>query len=277
MRKRSRRTKPAKQLLFIASCLLLLGIMAFSFLGRRELTLPHKFILEVLGTAQTGVTGAINYFGNAWSNYIALINVRKENTLLREDVSKYQALNVEYREARATNIRLSKLLELKESLPPPTLSANIIGRDPSQWFKTFIIDRSNSDGVAKGMPVVTVSGVVGHVLDGGSNHAKVLQANDPNSAIEVIIQDTRTQGIVKGIGTAYRLHYVLKNNTVKVGDQLVTSGLGGVFPKGLPVGTVSSVVSNRRGMFLDIEVQPAVDFSKLEHVIIIMKSNPLAE
>lgn len=277
MRKRSRRNKPVKQLLFITSCLLLLGIMAFSFLGHRELTLPHKFILEVLGTAQTGVTGAINYFGNAWSNYIALINVRKENTLLREDVSKYQALNVEYREARATNIRLSKLLELKESLPSPTLSANIIGRDPSQWFKTFIIDRSNSDGVAKGMPVVTVSGVVGHVLDGGSNHAKVLQANDPNSAIEVIIQDTRTQGIVKGIGTAYRLHYVLKNNTVKVGDQLVTSGLGGVFPKGLPVGTVSSVVSNRRGMFLDIEVQPAVDFSKLEHVIIIMKSNPLAE
>jgi len=277
MRKRSRRTKPVKQLLFITACLVLLGVMAISFMGRRELTLPHKFILEILGTAQTGVTGVINYFDNAWSDYIDLINVRDENTRLREEVGKYQALNVKYREARATNIRLSKLLELKETLPPPTLAANIIGRDPSQWFKTFIVDRSNSDGVAKGMPVVTVSGVVGHVLDGGSSHAKVLQADDPNSAIEVLIQDTRVQGIVKGTGTGYRLHYVLKNNEIKVGDQLVTSGLGGVFPKGLPVGTVSSVVSNRRGMFLDIEVQPAVDFSKLEHVIIIMKSNPLAE
>jgi rod shape-determining protein MreC len=277
MRKRSRRAKPVKQLLFITATLVLVGIMAISFMGRRELTLPHKFILEVLGTAQAGVTGVINYFDNTWSNYIALIDVRAENDRLREEIHKAQAVNVKYREARATNIRLSKLLDLKETLQSPNLSANIIGRDPSQWFKTFIIDRSSSDGITKGMPVITVGGVVGHVLDGGGNHAKVLQANDPNSAVEVLIQDTRTQGIIKGTGTGYRLHYVLKNNEVKVGDQLVTSGLGGVFPKGLLVGTVSTVVSNRRGMFLNIEVQPAVDFSKLEHVIIIMKSNPLAE
>jgi rod shape-determining protein MreC len=277
MRKRSRRAKPVKQLLFITAALILLGVVAVSFMGRRELTLPQKFILEVLGTAQAGVTGVINYFGNTWSNYIALIDVQEENDRLKEELHKSQAINVKYREARATNIRLSKLLDLKETLHSPNLSANIIGRDPSQWFKTFIIDRSNSDGVTKGMPVITVGGVVGHVLDGSGNHAKVLQANDPNSAIEVLIQDTRTQGIIKGTGIGYRLHYVLKNNEVKVGDQLVTSGLGGVFPKGLLVGTVSTVVSNRRGMFLDIEVQPAVNFSKLEHVIIIMKSNPLAE
>ena len=127
------------------------------------------------------------------------------------------------------------------------------------------------------MPVVTVEGVVGHVIDGSSHYAKILQANDPNSAIEVLIQDTRVQGIIKGTGTGYRLHYVVKSNEVNAGDLLVTSGLGGVFPKGLPVGTVSKVVSNRRGMFLNIEVTPAVDFSKLENVIVIMKSNQLTE
>ncbi|MEN8143184.1 MAG: rod shape-determining protein MreC, partial [Thermodesulfobacteriota bacterium] len=229
------------------------------------------------GTAQSGVTGVVGYFGGLWDNYIDLLAVRDENLRLKEEIGKYQAINTKYVEAFATNVRLSKLLDLKETIAPPTLTARIIGRDPSQWFKTFSIDRSSSDGVAKGMPVVTIEGVIGHVLDGGSHHAKVLQANDPNSAIEVLIQNSRAQGIVKGTGTGYRLHYVLKNNAVKPGDQLVTSGLGGVFPKGIPVGTVSSVVSNRRGMFLDIEVTPAVDFSKLENVLILMKSNQLAE
>ena len=277
MRKRSKRSRPAQQLLFFCTLVVLLGVLSLSFLGRRELSLPHKFIFEVLGTAQSGVTGVAGYFSGIWDDYIALLDVRDENLRLKEEIAKYQAFNVKYKEAFTTNVRLNKLLDLKETIDPPTLTARIIGRDPSQWFKTFSIDRSSSDGVAKGMPVVTIEGVIGHVLDGGSHHAKVLQANDPNSAIEVLIQNTRVQGIIKGTGSGYRLHYVLKNNEVKPGDQLVTSGMGGVFPKGLLVGTVSTVVSNRRGMFLDIEVKPAVDFSKLENVLIIMKSNQLAE
>jgi rod shape-determining protein MreC len=129
----------------------------------------------------------------------------------------------------------------------------------------------------KGMPVITSEVIVGQIIDGGSKRAKVLQTIDANSAIEVRIQNTRTKGIIKGTGTSYRLLYVPKNNTVNKGDLLVTSGLGGVFPKGLAVAVVSSVVSNRRGMFLDIEAEPVVDFSRLENVIVIMKSNQLAE
>jgi len=255
----------------------LFGVLALSFMGRKELTLPHRFIFDILGTAQAGVTGVINYFNDIQEGYIDLIGVKRENDRLRDEIKKYQSLSVTYREALATNTLLRKLLDFKEELPQPTVTARIIGRDPSQWFKTFSIDHSSSDGVSKGMPVVTADGVVGQILDGGNRRAKVLEAIDPNSAIEVLIQDTRTQGIIKGTGDSYRLHYVLKNNKVNRGDLLITSGLGGVFPKGLPVGIVSSVVSNRRGMFLDIEVKPVVDFSKLENVIVIMKSNQLAE
>jgi rod shape-determining protein MreC len=277
MRKRSKRTRPLKQLLFISTCVVLFGVLALSFMGRRELTLPHKFIFDILGTAQAGVTGVIDYGSDIWDNYIDLIGLKKDNDRLKEEILKYQAITGNYREAIATNVRLKKLLKFKETMPPPTITARIIGRDPSQWFKTFSIDHSSSDGVIKGMPVVTVEGVVGQILDGGNRRAKVLEAIDPNSAIEVLIQDTRTQGIIKGTGTSYRLYYVPKNNEVNPGDLLVTSGLGSVFPKGLPVGIVSSVVSNRRGMFLDIEVEPVVDFSRLENVIVIMKSNQLAE
>jgi rod shape-determining protein MreC len=255
----------------------LFGVLALSFMGRQELTLPHKLIFDILGTAQAGVTGVIKYGRDIRDDYIDLIGVKKENDRLKEEIQRYQALTGNYREALATNARLRKLLEFKEQLPQPTITARIIGRDPSQWFKTFSIDRSSGDGVSKGMPVVTVEGVVGQILDGGNRRAKVLQAIDPNSAIEVLIQNTRTQGIIKGTGDSYRLHYVLKNNKINPGDLLITSGLGGVFPKGLPVGIVSSVVSNRRGMFLDVEVDPVVDFSKLENVIVIMKSNQLTE
>jgi rod shape-determining protein MreC len=263
--------------MFVLTVVVLLGVLALSFMGRRELTLPHRVIFDILGTGQARVSGAINYGREIWADYLHLIDVKQDNDRLREEILKYQAITVNYREALATNVQLRKQLEFKKTLPAPTITARIIGRDPSQWFKTFSIDHSSSDGVMKGMPVVTAAGVVGQVLDGGGKHAKVLQANDPNSAIEVLLQDTRTQGIIKGTGANYRLHYVLKNNAVQVGDLLVTSGIGGVFPKGLPVGTVSSVVSNRRGMFLDIKVDPVVDFSKLENVLIIMKSNQLAE
>jgi rod shape-determining protein MreC len=128
------------------------------------------------------------------------------------------------------------------------------------------------------MPVVTVEGVVGQVLTSSPNYSKVLLATDPNSAIDVITQKTRVQGIIKGIGRdSFRLHYVLKSAEVEEEDYVLTSGLGGVFPKGLMVGTVSGIKKSRRGMFQNIDVTPAVDFSQLEYLIIIMKKFSLTE
>jgi rod shape-determining protein MreC len=246
--------------------------------GRKEFTAPHKLGLEVIGPFQTAISKVSNYVGGFWGKYSELLDVREENEQLRQELLQYKTANIEYREAVATNVRLQKLLELKESLPPPTLTAEIVGKDPSLWFRTFTINRGSSDGVQKGMPVVTVEGVVGQVLTSSPNYSKVLLATDPNSAIEVITQKTRVQGIVKGLGRdAFGLHYVLKSGEVVKGDYVLTSGLGGVFPKGLMVGTVSEVMKSRRGMFQTIEIEPAVDFSQLEYLIIIMKKYSLTE
>ncbi len=196
----------------------------------------------------------------------------------REELDKFKETNIKYREAVATNVRLSKLLQIKDSLPPPTLTAQIVGRDPSLWFRTIIIDRGSSEGVEKGMPVVTVEGVVGQILDTSPNYSKVLLANDPNSAIDVLVQKNRVQGILKGNGSnGFNLLYVLKNADVEKGDAIVTSGLGDIFPKGLPVGKVSEVTKSKRGMFQQIDVEPSVDFSQLEYLIIIMHENSLAD
>ncbi len=277
MRKRGKRSRQIKVFLLFGLLLTLILILIVSTVGRQEFNAPHKFALEVVGTGQAGVNHVTSYFNGIWLNYKSLLNVRDENKRLREELQKFKAINTEYREAVATNVRLAKLLELKESLPPPTLTAQIIGKDPSQWFKTIIINRGSSDGVQKGMPAVTVEGVVGQVVNTSAHYAKILLATDPNSAIDALIQKTRVQGIVKGAGTSYRLNYVLKNSDVQKGDMIVTSGIGGVFPKGLPIGSVSSVTKTRRGMFQKIEISPTTDFSQLEYLIIIMKKDSLAK
>ncbi len=277
MRKRTKRARQIKALLLFGVVLVLVLMLIVATVGRQEFNAPHKFALEIIGSAQTGVTRVTGFFSSIWDDYLALVDVHKENVRLREEVKKFKATNNEYREAVANNVRLSKLLGLKETLPPPTLTARIVGKDPSLWFRTVIIDRGSSDGVKQGMPVVTVEGIVGQIMSTSPHYAKVLLASDPNSAIDVLIQNSRIQGIIKGDGDDYQLNYVLKNCEVKEGDAIVTSGLGGVFTKGLPVGTVTKVTKSRRGMFQEITIRPAVDFTQLEHLIIIMKENSLTE
>jgi rod shape-determining protein MreC len=278
MRKRGKRSRQVRVFLLFGFLLTAILILIISMAGRKEFTAPHKFGLEVIGPFQTAISKVSNYVSGFWEKYINLLRVSEENKQLRQELLQYKTANTEYREAVATNVRLQKLLELKESLPPPTLTAEIVGKDPSLWFRTLTINRGSSDGVQKGMPVVTVAGVVGQVLTSSPNYSKVLLATDPNSAIDVITQKTRVQGIVKGLGRdAFGLHYVLKSAEVEKGDYALTSGLGGVFPKGLMVGTVSEIKKSRRGMFQNIEIEPAVDFAQLEYLIIIMKKYSLTE
>lgn len=278
MRKRGKRSKHLRFFLLFGCLLTAIIILIISMAGRKEFTAPHKFGLEIIGPFQTAISKVSNFVDGFWGKYVALLHIREENEQLRQELQQYKTANIEYREAVATNVRLKKLLELKESLPPPTLTAEIVGKDPSLWFRTLTINRGSSDGVHKGMPVVTVEGVVGQILTSSPNYSKVLLATDPNSAIDVITQKTRVQGIVKGLGRdAFALHYVLKSAEVEKDDYVLTSGLGGVFPKGLMVGKVSEIKKSRRGMFQNIEIEPAVDFSQLEYLIIIMKKYSLTD
>jgi len=124
---------------------------------------------------------------------------------------------------------------------------------------------------------VTSEGVVGQVTNTSPHFAKILLATDPNSALDGLVQGTRVQGIIKGGGAGFHMEYVLKNNEVARGDRIVTSGIGGVFPKGVPIGTVAKVEKAGRGMFQEILIEPAADFSQLEYLIIVMKKDPLAK
>ncbi len=275
MKKKEKRARQIKALLIFGIVLTLFLILIVSTVGRKGFNTPHKFALEVVGTLQSAFTQVTSGLGTLWTDYVALWDVREENKKLSEEISKLKAINNHYQEAISTNVRLTKLLKVKESLPPPTLTAQIIGKDPSIWSRTVVVDRGSNEGVRKGMPVVTDEGVVGQVMDTSPHFAKVLLATDPNSAIDALDQSTRVQGIIKGDGHTFSMHYVLKNYIITEGDTIITSGVGGVFPKGLPIGKVSNITKSRRGMFQQITISPAVDFSTIEYLIIILTENPL--
>ncbi|MGR0482656.1 MAG: rod shape-determining protein MreC [Candidatus Electronema sp. V4] len=252
-----------------AALTLLLIFLVFIF-GSQGFGPLYKLLLDAAGPLQKGASQLTVPFRSVREKYLDLLTVREEKERLLQELQKCRTAAYANRGAVALNARLRKLLEFKESSGLPTVTARIIGKDPSHWFRSVIIDRGLSDGVDKGMPVVSGEGIVGQVYAASANYAKVLLAISPSSAIDVLLQDSRVRGILKGTGSStYRLEYVLKTVEVAKGDHVVTAGYGGMFPPGLPVGIVSEVTRNRRGMFLEIEVVPAVDFSTLENLLVI--------
>jgi rod shape-determining protein MreC len=184
--------------------------------------------------------------------------------------------NDRYREMVATNKRLQEMLQFKKTINWPVLAAQVIGRDPSGWFESVIIDKGKNSGLKVNMPVVDAKGVVGRLVSVSPNYAKVLLIIDQNSAVDCLVQRSREKGIVKGLSPKLcKLDYVVKTSDILAGDVIVTSGMGRVFPKGLPVGEVLEVANIPWKLFKDIQIRPTVDFAKLEEVLVVLKEDPL--
>lgn len=269
MKNTQRNPKIIVWVVFVAFVLLLLSMSS----GQKQPWNPLEQIL-VEGTAP--VEGlfqrTVAFMGGVWSNYFFLVGVRKENLLLKKQLNKLKMDNRRYVEMLSTYRRLKALFEFKQSIHMPALAAQVIGLDPSGWFRSVIIDRGSHSGVAVDMPVVNASGVVGRVVSVSPHYSKVLLIIDQNSAVDCLIQRSRDRGMVRGLRTdACSLDFMLKTSDVKVGDNVVTSGLGGVFPKGIPIGKVVEVENPPGDLFRRIRVRPAVDFSRLEEVLVILK------
>jgi rod shape-determining protein MreC len=253
------------RVLLLTTILLSLCLVLFaSTLGGRYGAF-HELTLELIGPLQSTFTKAASGARNFWADYVDLLEVRNENRRLKALLDSYDEKQAKYREAYTTFLHLQEELDFRKAADFPPLTARVIGKDPAFWFHTIIVDRGENDGVVEGMVALTSQGIVGQVIHASRNYSKVLLAIAPSSAIDVIIQKSRVRGILKGTGAdGYVLNYVLKNANVEKGDQVVTAGIGGVFASGVPVGTVTDVQRKKRGMFLDIEVKPSVDFQRLE-------------
>jgi rod shape-determining protein MreC len=204
------------------------------------------------------------------NRYVAMPRMREENRAFRQHIARLQVENARLRETAVATTRLRDLLELQEQLPYPTVAAQVIGRDPTNWYRSIVINKGRKDRLAADMGVVTPSGVVGRIVKAYDRFAIVLLLNDLNNAITGLVQRTRDEGIVEGTekGLA-RIKYLPLLSTVKVGDQVVTSGLAGGFPRGLPIGTITKIERREAELFLSAEIAPDADFTKIEEVLVI--------
>lgn len=234
----------------------------------------EQLIIEITAPFQKLIKYTISSTEDFWLNYFHLIDVRHENRRLKKEILALRMASNRYRELLATQKRIEQLLQFKQTISRPVLAAQVIGLDPTGWFKSIIIDKGKRAGLRLDMPVVNAFGVVGRVVSVSPNYAKVLLVIDQNSAVDCLVQRSRDRGMLKGLMSEIcTLDYVAKSDDVAVGDIVVTSGLGGVFPKGLPVGRVLTVKEMRGELFKEIEIKPAVDFSKLEEVLVILEEN----
>jgi rod shape-determining protein MreC len=236
---------------------------------------PGRIAISIVAPFQKIIVGTTRFFRDIWEHYFFLVAVVEENEILHQQLRKARALNHQNQETLLANDRLRQLLNLQKEIPQPMIAAQVVGKDPSPWFQSIVVDKGRSDGVAKGQPVINPQGIVGLVIDATRHFAKVMLITDPNSSVDALIQTSRARGIVKGGTSGYCvLNYVLRKHHLVEGQVVVSSGMDRVFPKGLPIGAVTTIVKEEAGIFQEVTVNPYVDFERLEEVMIVPLARP---
>jgi rod shape-determining protein MreC len=249
------------------------NIILLSVFNRRYISYyrPGRIAVSVIAPFQKASSKSILFLRDIWYHYFFLVHTAEENDALKKALDKSFEKNVRYREITLSNSRLRSLLNFEKTMTDPVLSAEVIGKDPSPWFKTVLIDKGKHDGVERGMAVVVPKGIAGQITEVSSHYSKVLLIIDPNSAVDALVQSDRARGIIKGDAAGeLSFKYVLRKHDIAIGELVVSSGLDGVFPKGLAVGQVSGVFKPKAGIFQEVTVTPYVDFEKLEEVLVVL-------
>jgi len=250
-----------------------LVIMSLRVKQRKGVDFADALLIEVCAPFQKASTFLIQGVRGVFEQYLFLVHLQKENVLLKQRLSELQKENDEMKEMVFENERLRGLLQFQDRMAAPMIGAGVVGQDPSSWFRSITINRGERDGVRKGMAVISPDGVVGQILKTSSRYSVVLLITDYSSAVDAIVQRTRAKAIVEGEGeNRCQLKYLLRSEEIVTGDVIITSGLGGVFPKGLKVGEIRSVDKKGHGIFQFAELVPSVDLTKLEEVMVIGES-----
>lgn len=206
-----------------------------------------------------------------WANYLDWKSVRRENASIRGENEQLRVQTLQAGETREENTRLRRLLVLRDRLPLATVAGEVIGREAGGWVRSLTVNRGRGDGIAQQTPVIMPEGLVGRVVQVHRGAAVIQLLNDPASTVGAVVQRTRTAGLVEGdAGGAVRFKFMARDGaSVAPGDLVVTSGLGTLFPKGLPVGRVVKIEDKGSALFHFAVLAPAVDFSRVEEVLLV--------
>ncbi len=262
---------PRKYLSLAAVAVLLLlslAVLSYSVVRRSETGFLRKMVLEAAAPVEDAVNISLGAVDDAWKRYIFLVGIGDENRRLRrENTALSEQLN-RYREGYLEGIRLQKLLDLQDGLSKRVVTARVVDHSRASLFKTILINKGTAHGLRVGFPVLSEQGVVGRIIETAWNASQVLLLIDGNSNIDGLIQRSRAQGVLQGAGSAgCSLKYISRAEEVLPGDVVLSSGLAGVFPKGLLLGVVTGAFRTGEGLFQKIDVAPAVEIGKLEEVL----------
>lgn len=233
-------------------------------------------VFGVFAQVQRGTSSVVSVISDIWSGYIGLRQVRAENEVLRKRLAEIEVALQEQRALADRSHLLENLLELRDRTTLKTTGAEIIASGATPDFRTVTIDKGTREGLAADMAVIAPAGIVGRVVVPSASAAKVQLLIDRNAAAGAVIErrESRAQGVVVGTGdTLLRMEYVSEIADIVVGDVVVTSGIDGIYPKGFVIGRVETVEKTGTA-FKTILVKPAVDFSSLEEVLVVLSTPP---
>jgi rod shape-determining protein MreC len=236
---------------------------------------PLSALLEAAAPIQRAVRWPIERLGGGWDEYIALVDVGRDNTALRQRVAALEDENLQLREALVESGNLERLAAMRSGFEVDLMPARVIGRDVSPYFRSLLLDRGRASGVLSGMPVVSDRGLVGLVTATTPNAARTMLLVDRRAAVDAVVERSRALGIVRGTGGAsLEFSFLTRGADVKPGDSLLTSGVGGVYPKGLRIGVIEEVNAQKGALVHTARVAPAVQYGQLETAFALLARGP---
>jgi rod shape-determining protein MreC len=257
-------------------CFTLLAVVSLTLLtwkikNRMPVAFYENVVLSITRPLQQAASWTTGSLRDVWGDYVYLVGVQRDNQRLREEIKWLRQENHRYLEAYLQYQRLQRLLNFREQIAFDVVAAEVVGRGSNSWTEIIHINRGTRDKIAKGYPVVTHDGLVGQVIHAAPALSQVMLLTDFRSGVDALVQRTRASGVVTGRGRDLAtLKFLPMGADIQPGDRLISSGMGGVFPKGLIIGAVQDVSRNgRQGQ--QVEIRPNVDFSHLEEVLVLVK------
>jgi rod shape-determining protein MreC len=259
--------------------LLLLFTLGMLMSGKREGGgAVGRSLGVVAAPVQTVVDSATNWVGSIVDNYIVLVGAREEAEALRAEAQGLRRELLKVREFEYENSRLKELLAFKDATQFNLLPARVVGRSASAWYRTLVLDKGLDDGVTPDSPVVSAAGVVGRVVEVTGSSSRVQLLTDASSAVDALVQRTRAQLVVEGdMGPQPKLLYLARGVEASVGDKVITSGLGGIYPKGQLLGEIIELRTDPGEMFQTARLAPSADFTRIEEVFVIISPEKTSE
>ncbi len=242
---------------------------------RADAPWPLSALLEAAAPVQRVVRWPFDRAREIWSRYIAIVDVGRDNDALRTRIAGLEEENLQLREALVEGENLERVVAMRKEFEADLMPARVIGQDVSPYFRSLLLDRGRGDRVLSGMAVVSDRGLVGLVTATTPSASRAMLLVDRRAAVDALVERSRALGIVRGAGTdSLEFSFLMRGADVKVGDALITSGVGGVYPKGLRIGVVKSVSAQPGALVHTAKLTPAVDFGQLENAFVMLARGP---